>query len=309
MSVPELSVIVPVYNGAAYLRETLDALLAQTFKNFELVVVDDGSKDDSGEILRSLTDNRIRVVRQENRGLCHALNRAIREARAPLIARNDQDDVSLPIRLERQMTVLAEHPGASVVYSHYSKFGSRRKWSNADKQVTREGEVREVDLLRDGCLLGSTMMARTETLRSIGGYRQDYYPCDDYDLEMRLAETGKVLVLCEPLVAYRFHVSASTYPLFAVMQNKSRWVEDNHKRRVRGEPEKTFEQFIASQNLSWRERWNQRRLDRAFLHMRVAGQRYLDGQNMAAGWHSAVSLLLDPMNIYYRVKRLCIRSV
>jgi glycosyltransferase involved in cell wall biosynthesis len=304
MSLPELSVIVPVYNGTACLRETLDALLAQTFKNFELVAVDDGSKDDSGEIVRLLKDSRVRLIRQENRGLCHTLNRAIQEARAPLIARNDQDDVSLPNRLERQMTEFAQHPEALALYSHYSKFGRKRKWSNADKQESSDGAVKEVDPLKDGCLLGSTMMARTQALRSIGGYRQECYPCDDYDLEMRLAEAGKILLLRERLVAYRFHVSANTYRLFVVMQNKSRWVEDNHKRRLRGEPEKVFERFMASQDLGRLERLHQRRLDAANLHMRVAGQRYLDGHNLAAFWHSGVSLLLNPMNIFHRVKRL-----
>lgn len=90
MSARDLSVIVPVYNGAAFLRETIQALLVQSFKNFELIVVDDGSKDNSIEILHSFRDARLRIVRQENRGLCHALNRAIEEARTPLIARNDQ---------------------------------------------------------------------------------------------------------------------------------------------------------------------------------------------------------------------------
>ena len=304
MSTPELSVIVPVYNGAAYLRETLDALLAQTFKNFELVVVDDGSKDNSGDIVRSLNDGRIRLIRQENRGLCHTLNRAIQEARAPLIARNDQDDVSLPNRLERQMTEFARHPGALAMYSHYTKFGRRRKWSNADKQEASDGTVQEADPVKVGCMLGSTMIARTQALREVGGYRQEFYPCDDYDLEMRLAETGKILLLRERLVAYRFHVSANTYRLFGVMQDKSRWVEENHRRRLRGEPEKVFEQFLTSQDLGRLARWHQRRLDAANLHMRVAGQRYLDGQDFAAGWHSGVSLALNPMNIFRRVKRL-----
>jgi glycosyltransferase involved in cell wall biosynthesis len=303
MGSPQISVIVPVYNGAGFLPDCLRGIFSQTFAEFEVVIIDDGSKDASGEVVRSCRDPRVRYVRQENQGLCHALNRGIQEASAPLVARNDQDDLSLPNRLARQVEVMRDRPEAVALFTHYTKFGRRRSWSNADKQGCADGSLQEIEPIRDGCLLGSTMLARTEALRAVGGYRQACYPCDDYDLEMRLCQRGKVLLLREALVRYRFHVAANTYRLFAVMQNKSRWVEDCYQRRLLSQEELTFEEFMQRRTLSWVERVSERRLDRAKLHMRVAGQRYLDGRDLAAFVHLCSSLIVDPATIYRRAKR------
>jgi glycosyltransferase involved in cell wall biosynthesis len=303
MPKPDISVIVPVYNGAAFLGDTLRSLLAQSFGNFELLVIDDGSQDGSWEIAKSMGDNRIRVIRQKNEGLCHTLNRGLSEAVAPFVARNDQDDLSAPHRLERQLAVLRGQPDALAVYSNYTKFGAKRAWSNADKQ-TADGSVTEIAPLRDGCTLGSSLFARTDALRSVGGYRQECYPCDDYDLEMRLTEHGKVLLLHEASVSYRFHVGANTYSLFTLMQDKTRWVEDSYRRRRRGESEQTLDEFLSSRRLTRSERSKERRFDKAKLHMRVAGQRYLDGRDFAAGWHFALSAFFDPHDPLARAKRL-----
>ncbi len=303
MASPRLSVIVPVYNGARFLSASLECLLKQTFRDFELLVIDDGSTDSSPQIVQGFRDPRIRYVRQENQGLCHALNRGIKEASAPVIARNDQDDLSVLERLERQLGLLEGRPDAVALITHYTKFGARRTWSNVDKQGAADASVMEIEPLRDGCLLGSTMMARAEALRRVGGYRQECYPCDDYDLEMRLSQIGTVLLLRQPLVKYRFHVSANTYPLFATMQNKSRWVEDCHKRRVQKQAELGFEDFMRNRNLSSAEGKRERRLDAAKLHMRVAGQRYLDGLDLSAAYHFCASTILDPSTVLNRVRR------
>src|SRR5580700_7275472 len=110
MKCPEVSIIVPIYNGSAYLAETLNSLVSQTFADFELLAIDDGSKDNSSEIVRSLCDKRVRLIQKKNGGLCETLNLGIAEAKAPYIARSDQDDISLPERLERQLQVMRDRP-------------------------------------------------------------------------------------------------------------------------------------------------------------------------------------------------------
>lgn len=301
---PEISIVVPVYNGARHLRQTLDSLLAQSFKNFELLVIDDGSTDGSSDLVNSIQDARIRLVHQKNGGLCHALNRGIQEAQAPYIARNDQDDLSFPQRLERQLNVLQSQPDALGLFSYYTKFGAKRGWSNSDKMAMAPGEVKDYEPLKDGCMLGSTMFFRTTAVRAIQGFRQAYYPCDDWDLEFRLAQAGRVLVLREPLVAYRFHTSANTYRLFAEMQNKSRWTVDSYERRLRGEAELGFEQFLTAQRGNWWTRFERKRLDMARLHLRMAGQHYLDGRHVAASARLAAAILFNPQEIYWRVRRM-----
>jgi glycosyltransferase involved in cell wall biosynthesis len=304
MNSPEITVIVPVYNGVACLRDTLNSLLGQSFTNFELLIVDDGSTDGSVDVVRAIDDSRVRLIRKENSGLCHTLNRAIDEACAPFIARSDQDDLSFPQRLQRQLEVIKNHPSAVGLFSYNTKFGGKHRWANSDKVTPKAGEVTEYDPIKDGCLLGSTMFARTESLKSIQGFRQIYYPCDDWDLECRLSRLGKVLVLREPLVAYRFHASANTYRVFAEMQDKSRWTKNSHQRRLQGLPELGFQQFLASQPRNVVSRLNRRRKDLGNLHMRVAGQNYLDGHYLSTAVHMATGAILNPNNIFERLMRL-----
>ena len=304
MNTPQVSVVVPVYNGAAYLRETLDALLAQSFQDFELLAIDDGSKDNSAEIIRSLNDPRVRLIQKPNGGLCDALNRGIAEARAPWIARNDQDDISTPDRLARQMAVIRDHPEAICLFTYNTKFGGRHRWANTDKLPMNAGEVTIYDPLKDGCLLGSTMLVQTEAIRAVGGFRQAYYPVDDWDLETRLHQAGTVLVLREPLVAYRFHTSANTYRVFVEMQHKSRWTIDSFDRRKQGLPELSFPEFMATERRDAWWRVDQYRLNSARLHMRVAGQDYLDGRYVTAAARLSAATLLNPGNVYRRVKRM-----
>jgi len=112
---PIVSVILPVYNGLPYLEEALDSVLTQSFRDFELIVINDGSTDGSAAIIENLHDPRIRFFQQTNKGLATTLNRAISLARGKYIARQDQDDVSLPTRFERQVAFLDANQEAGMV--------------------------------------------------------------------------------------------------------------------------------------------------------------------------------------------------
>jgi glycosyltransferase involved in cell wall biosynthesis len=308
MKRPEITVIVPIYNGSAYLAETLQSILSQTFTNYELLAIDDGSTDDSADIVRSFKDDRIRLIQTRNTGLCHALNLGIAEAQAPYIARSDQDDVSFPDRLERQLRVMEDHPEALGVFSYVTKLGSKHTWSNTDKYVIAPGKLKEYQPIEEGCLEPSTIFIRTAALRSIGGFRQAYYPVDDWDMECRLAQVGRVLIMCEPLVAYRFHVNANTYRVYAEMRNKTRWTKDSYKRRLQSIPELTFDQFMLTQPMDVWSRLNRFCKDSSKLHMRTAGNRYLDGQYLAASGHLFAGVMLNPADMAQRVRRYIIHS-
>lgn len=154
----------------------------------------------------------------------------------------------------------------------------------------------------DGCLLCSTMFVRTAALRSIGGFRQSYYPADDWDLECRLAQAGKVLILREPLIAYRFQTDANTYRFFATMREKARWAKDSNRRRLQSTPELTFDEFkLAQANDLW-SRWGRYLRDSSKLQMRIAGQRYLDGRYWAGAGHLIAAILLNPADFVGRVR-------
>jgi glycosyltransferase involved in cell wall biosynthesis len=303
MKHPAITIIVPIYNGSAYLAETLQSFLTQTFTDFELLAIDDGSTDNSAEIVRSLKDNRIRLIQRDNAGLCHALNLGIAEAKAPYIARSDQDDISFPDRLERQLRVMEDHPEAVGVFSYVTKLGSKHTWSNTDRFVMAPGKLKEYQPMEDGCLEPSTIFVRTAALRFIGGFRQAYYPVDDWDMECRLAQNGKVLIMCEPLIAYRFQANANTYRVYTEMRDKTRWTKDSYRRRLQSIPELTFDQFMLAQPKDVWSRLNRFRIDSSKLHMRTAGNRYLDGQYLAAAGHLFAGGLLNPADLARRVIR------
>lgn len=304
----QITILLPVYNGEKYLQPTLNSLLNQSWQDFELLVLDDGSTDSSIDILHSIKDDRIRVIRQKHHGLSHVLNKGIFEARTPYVARNDQDDLSLPHRLERQLMVMKAYPEIGILFSYYTKFGAVRKWNNVDKQDCSPGKIKPFNPLRDGCQLGSTMFARTNLLRSSGGYRQEYYPADDWDLALRLAPTGNIFLLCEPLVSYRFHIGANTYRFFKVMQEKSRWAEDSFHKRIQNEQELSYDRFLDTRSKKRWDRMNRTRIDFAKLLMRAAGQYYLDGVTSTAFFYMLGSFIFNPVELIGRLIRMVRRT-
>jgi glycosyltransferase involved in cell wall biosynthesis len=298
-----VTVAVPVYNGRDFVGETLHALLNQSFRDLTVLVIDDGSTDGSSRVVEGFHDPRLRLVRQPNLGLSESLNRALSDAKSEFFARSDQDDVSLPQRLERQIDFLRRNPSVGCVFSHYSKFGRKRHWSNRDKQTTIVGTARRFEPEHDGCQLASTLCGRTSILRRVG-FRQAYYPADDWDFELRLSAVADVRIIAEPLVKYRFHASANTYSLFAAMETRTRWAEDSFRRRRRGDAELTLEAFLAKSSESWIERRARKRLEKSRLHTRLAGQCYLDGRDGAAILHALAAGFLNPSDLWRRLRRL-----
>src|SRR5689334_2891547 len=209
-SSPALSVLLPVRDGAATLDETLASLLAQTFADFEIVAVDDGSVDATPEILGrwSVRDRRLSVVRTEARGIVAALREACARAAAPLLARMDADDISEPRRFERQAALLAGQPeiaacGTLVRYfpEEALRDGTRayESWINA---LVAPEEI-ERDLFVECPIAHPTLVIRRDALQAVGGYRDVPWP-EDYDLVLRLAAAGRQMTkVPEALLRWR----------------------------------------------------------------------------------------------------------
>ena len=303
----DLTVIVPICNGMPYLAETIDSILVQRQPRFELLLINDGSSDEGRTkcYLDSLTDSRVRVIHKENEGLCVTMNLGFREARGDYVARVDQDDLCAPHRFEVQHTYLESHRTVDVVFSHTSKFGDKQVWHNPDKMSngTAHGHVVIYDALQHGSMLHSTMMGRQSVFLDIGGYRQAYYPADDYDLALRLTERYTVHILPEALVLYRFHAGANTYKYFDRMQMTSRWAKDNAKRRRSGLEERSLDDYVHE---AMQSRWkllNRRRKDAGKFHIRQAGQYFLDGQYGRAVFPFVIGTFVAPYALYSRLSR------
>jgi glycosyltransferase involved in cell wall biosynthesis len=201
----------PVYNGARYLAEAVESILAQTHRDFEFVIVDDGSTDASPAMLDAYArrDARVRIVRRPNSGIVGALNDAIAESRAPLLARMDADDVALPDRLAKQVAYLREHPGCVAL-------GARVTGIDPYGCVLFESEHKlahdEIDAeLLNGvgwAIVHPVSMLRRAAVERVGGYRTEWQYVEDLDLFLRLAETGKLANLPDRLLRYRQHTES-----------------------------------------------------------------------------------------------------
>lgn len=204
MNAPLVSVLMPVYNGAADLRRALDSVLGQTFSDFELIVINDGSKDESASLLNSVDDPRVRVIHQDNMGLAATLNRGLAMARGALIARQDQDDLSHPERFARQVTHLNDNPECILLGTAAEIWVGDEPTERAHDHPT-EHSLLAFDLLFNNPFVHSSVMMRRDAVLDIGGYTTDKsrQPPEDYELWSRLARKGRLANLPERLLVYR----------------------------------------------------------------------------------------------------------
>ena len=204
-----VSVLMPVYNTALYLREAMDSMLCQTFKGFELIVLDDCSPDNAEEILDAYDDPRIvRYKGEKNAGLSNVLNVGIGMARGKYIARMDSDDISLPQRLQVQVEYLETHPDIDLVSVGMRLFGAKEgTW-------VRElnPEKVKIEAMFHSPVLHASSVWRKEAFEKQGlRFRQEMVPAEDYDLWTRAMLKGLKLVnLPEVLYEYRIHESQAT---------------------------------------------------------------------------------------------------
>ena len=205
---PRVTVLMTVFNGERHLREAVDSVLRQTFGDFELVIVDDGSTDGTAALLAAISDPRVRVTHNdENLGLTPSLNRGLGLARGELIARHDADDVSEPERIARQIAFLDAHPDVALVGAWY------RKIDDASASLGERTLPVDHDRIRWALhfycpIVHSAAVFRTSVVRELGGYDEAFVYAQDYDLWSRLATTRRVANVGEPLVRYR--VGATT---------------------------------------------------------------------------------------------------
>ncbi len=211
---PTVSVIMTVYNGERFLRPAVDSILAQTISDWELIVVDDGSKDATSDILLSYRDSRVKVMRYEqNRKQAVCSNRAIEVSTGRYIARLDADDISLPNRLEEQVGYLERHPDVALVGS--AAFEINEEGARVGFRPGGLGDCAlKLILSAYNPIVHSSVVFRADAARELNGYNEEecYWFSEDYEFLSRLACWRKAVVLSQPLIEYRVHpisVSAS----------------------------------------------------------------------------------------------------
>lgn len=288
-SSPSVSVIIPAYNAASYIGETLESVFAQTYKDFETVVVNDGSPD-TEELERALAPymDRIRYLRQDNRGPAGARNLAILQSRAPFVAFIDSDDLWLPSYLAEQMKVLDEDPPLDLVYCDALLFGdSPLAGCTFMQQHPSSGEATFESILREQCtVLTSCTVARREALISAGLFDENFYHSEDFDLWLRLAfGGGRIGYQKQVLAKHRIH-SASLSSEFG--------------RLIKGEL-RVHEKLMSTLPLSS----NQLEMIEAQMKLRLAELNLGSGkQQFIAGKYDEATKSFERANDYYRSRKL-----
>lgn len=204
MNHPKISVVMPVYNSAEYLSASLDSILKQTFSDFELIVVDDGSTDDSIKILQTCRDPRVRVLaNSRNLGIPQTLNRGLDASCGVYVARMDADDISFPQRFERQVVHMDTHPEIGLLGTAVQHIGA---WSGCrDERLVRPGPCAAYLLFATPVAHPTVMIRRSFLTSNHLRYHESFKSAQDYELWTRISEVSGVANLSDVLLSYRMH--------------------------------------------------------------------------------------------------------
>lgn len=297
---PGVSVVMPAYNASRFVGRAIESLLAQDDPDFELIVMDDGSTDDTREVARAYAaaDSRIRVVTGPNGGVSRATNRGIADARAEWVAIQHADDLAMPSRLRRLRAAAAAAPEvvawSSYAY-HINEAGERLGLSETGPTSRKAFEER----LSAGELVGNVIVSaaffRKRDAEAVGGFDPQIIGAEDLEFFERMAELGPVLALPEPLLERRIHAAAVTVRSFSEMQHATRFIMERRRAWSAGRKAPTYEAFRdAYEQRPWAARTRDRVQELAQFLYHGAAVDYGSGQFGRATARFASSALLWP---------------
>lgn len=210
---PIVSIVTCAYNASAFIQECIESILQQTFEDFEWIILDDASTDDTYEIIEKYKDKRIRLYKNEkNLDIPKSLNRAIPYAKGMYIARIDADDIALPNRLEKQIEYFRNNSTVDILASTIQRIDENKNylsdWKEDIKNISHEQII--TTLAKTNCIGNSSIMIKADVLKK-HMYNETLEYSEDYELWLRLANQGyRFFKIPEPLVLYRIHDSSIT---------------------------------------------------------------------------------------------------
>ena len=284
-----ITVVMPTYNAMPFLKAAVESILAQSYKHFEFLIVNDGSTDKSEDYLDSLSDPRIRVLHQTQQGLVKALNRGLAEARHDWIARMDADDVALPQRLEKQVKFLTSNPRYILVSCAFGYIGAnaRRLSATYVQHVHSPPSYRPTI---DTVILHQGVLLKKGAVVTVGGYRE-FVPAEDLDLWLRLEEASYELA-CMPdiLMLIRVLPQGVSATKFIAQRVTWKYAFACAAARKAGVDEPTRDTFFREQ---WPRGWKRLRVEGA-RQFRLGGADWGASYYLRAAFRLLLAVLLHP---------------
>jgi glycosyltransferase involved in cell wall biosynthesis len=267
MPKPLVSIILPIYNAERFLRQAIDSVIGQTYTDFELLAIDDGSTDRSREILASYADKRLKVLcNNGNLGLIYSLNFGLATACGEFVARMDADDISQPTRLEEQVDFLRKYHDVALVGTAMEEIDENNEHLGCVYYPVENSEIQQ-RLLSKSCFCHPSVMFRRDAVLNVGGYRSEFMYAEDYDLWLRLSEKYKLANLGRELLRYRIHMSQTCFTKQAYQYKATQYCISEALRR-RG---------ILDENV--RKKYLHTGWDRATAAERTIGANFIDFAN------------------------------
>lgn len=304
----KVSVVIPVHNGEKYLAQAIESVLAQTYRDFELLIVDDGSTDGSRAIMdrHARRDARIRILSQANRGVSAAGNLGFEEARGAWVARLDADDIFLPDKLQSQIAFIRQHPDVRIVGTlgyFINRTGRVIGLVNSDGPFTRTEFESMAGRGEPVFFVHSSTLMHRQTVLALGGYREQFVQAEDVDLWLRMSEKGQLLLkMPQPLLLYRLHGESLTMKRNAEQKRCHRWVMACADARGKGMEEPSLETFLQSERCRpWTVRFHDLRLEMGERYYQMAALHYAGANYAALAFYLCLSLCLNPTHVIPRL--------
>lgn len=281
----KVSVIIPVYNAENYISVALDSISKQTFKNYEIIIVDDGSKDNTKSIIDNYCSENISYIHQNNKGPSAARNCGIQTAKGDYIAFLDADDVWLPSKLAIQTELLNAHRSVGLVTSGFQIIDSEgtKTATELGTNIAQCDDIVEMLIIRNIMRGGpSGVLIRAECLKEVGLFDETLRGAEDRDLWLRVAQKFEIMIIENPLFQYRIHSGNSHKKIDLMKNNQMRFLK----------------KYIGCINgLTLRKAYSQLYFD--------AAQEYKDAcQMFPALWNILLSILYYPFKIYHSGSKL-----
>lgn len=235
MNSPQVTVLMSVYNSEKYVRESVSSILAQTFTDFEFVIINDGPTDSSMDIIKSFNDERVKIVEnEENIGLTKSLNKGLDIAKGKYVARIDADDIAEPNRLELQVAELESDSNVGLVSSWRKMISEAGEIINTDKVDYTPEDIFYTLHFRN-CIIHSAATFRAELVKGLGGYSEKWRHGQDFDLWVRLSKLARIVQIPEYLIQVRKASTSISATKYDDQQNTIRLVVKEGLQKVLGE--------------------------------------------------------------------------